>query len=230
MSFLSFIFENGHYPTDPEKIWAVSEWPTPSDHKQLHHFLGFPNFYRRFVRNYSKIAAQLTQLTSFVRTFTCTTEADKAFGELKLLFSYTSLLSHPDPSKQFILEVDASDLGVGAVLSQSSDIDHKTHLYFFFFSKPLLSSEKNYDVGNRELQAVKLVLEEWRHWLEGAEKPFIWIDHINLAYLQNLKGLTLDKLAGHFFCSIQLYHYLQARFKECKTRCSPSLIFELQHA
>uniref|UniRef100_A0A3Q3B5M5 Gypsy retrotransposon integrase-like protein 1 n=1 Tax=Kryptolebias marmoratus TaxID=37003 RepID=A0A3Q3B5M5_KRYMA len=113
-----------------------------------------------------------------------------AFRELKRLFSSAPVLCHPDPGKQFLVEVDASDTGVGAVLSQRSSSDSKVHPCAFF-SRRLSPSERNYDVGNRELLAIKLALEEWRHWLEGSREPFvIWTDHKNLTYLQNAKRLN----------------------------------------
>lgn len=148
--------------------------------------MGFANFYRRFIKDYSKVAAPLTQLTSNLKTFTWTPEADSAFGELKALFFFSSCFMSPRP---FIVEINASDLGVGAVLSQRSEKDSKTHPCAFF-SRRLSSADQNYDVGNRELLVIKLALEELRHWLEGTETPFvIWIDHKNLTYLQNAKRL-----------------------------------------
>ena len=71
----------------------------------------------------------------------------------------------PDTSPQFMVEVDASDQGIRAVLSQRSQADNNLHPYIFLFRK-LSPAERNYDVGNRELLAVKVALEEWHHWLE----------------------------------------------------------------
>lgn len=73
----------------------------------------------------------------------------------------------PDPHRQFVVEVDASSEGIGAVLSQCSESDGKMHPCAFL-SRKLSKAEQNYDVGNRELLAVKVALEEWRHWLEGS--------------------------------------------------------------
>ncbi|KAK7883132.1 hypothetical protein WMY93_029306 [Mugilogobius chulae] len=95
-----------------------------------------------------------------------------------------------DPSLQFIVEVDASDSGVGAVFSQRSPVDQKVHPCAFF-SRRLSPAEHNYSIGDRELLAVKLALEEWRHYLEGAEHPFVvWTDHKNLAYIKTAKRLN----------------------------------------
>ena len=94
------------------------------------------------------------------------------------------------------MEVDASDSGMGAVLSQNSHQKLHPCAYFSFRLSP---AERNYDVGNRELLAVVLALEEWRHWLEGAEIPFVvWTDHKNLAYLQQANRLNSQQANGHF--------------------------------
>ena len=88
------------------------------------------------------------------------------------------------------LEADASDVGVGAVLSQHSAMNLKLHPCAFF-SHRLNTKERNYDVENHELLMVKMALEERRHWLEGAEHPFImWTDHKNLEYLCTAKLLN----------------------------------------
>jgi len=189
VSFLGYIIESGQVRPDPEKIKPVIEWPKPTTVKQLQQFLGFANFYRRFIRDYNRVAAPLTKLTSSA-ALSWTPEADVAFAELKRRFTSAPVLIHPDTTRQFVVEVDASSSGVGAVLSQRSSTDQKLHPCAFF-SRRLTPAEQNYDVGNRELLAVKLALEEWRHWLEGTEQPFIvWTDHKNLAYIQTAKRLN----------------------------------------
>uniref|UniRef100_A0A8P4GPN0 Gypsy retrotransposon integrase-like protein 1 n=1 Tax=Dicentrarchus labrax TaxID=13489 RepID=A0A8P4GPN0_DICLA len=190
VSFLGFIIERGQVKADPAKIQAVADWPRPTTRKQLQRFLGFANFYRRFIRNYSKVAAPLTKLTSVKAPFAWSPEAETAFLALKELFTSAPVLRHPDPSLQFVVEVDASDTGIGAVLSQRSPKDQKLHPCAFL-SRRLSPAERNYDVGNRELLAVVVALQEWRHWLEGAALPFIvWTDHKNLAYLRSAKRLN----------------------------------------
>lgn len=112
--------------------------------------------------------------------------SDKAFSLLKDLFMSASVLHSPDPTLQFIVEADASIKGVAALLSQCSPSDAKIHPCAFF-SRCLFAYERNYDVGNRELLAVTLASEEWRHWLEGSLYLFIWTDHKNLEYLKTVK-------------------------------------------
>ncbi|XP_035265328.1 uncharacterized protein LOC118223192 [Anguilla anguilla] len=187
VSFLGYVIESGRVRTDPEKIRAVAKWPKPSSQKQLQRFLGFANFYRRFIQDYSRVAVPLTHLTSSTIPFAWTPETDTTFGDLKRRFTSAPVLVHPDSPRQFVVEVDASETGVGAVLSQRSVKDQKLHPCAF--SRRLSPAERNYDVGNRELLSVKLALEEWRHWLEGAEQPFVvWTDHKNLAYIQTAKS------------------------------------------
>lgn len=113
--FLGYIIRSRRVKADSEKIQAVVEWSRPTTLKQLQQFLGFANFYRRFIKNYSRMEAPLTRLISTSAQFIWT---ESAFTKLKELFASVPVLIQPDPSLQFIVEVDASDSGVGAVLSQ----------------------------------------------------------------------------------------------------------------
>ncbi len=117
-------------------------------------------------------------------------EALRSFQELKARFTSAPILRHPDPERQFTVEVNASNTGVGAVLSQRQGEPAKLYPCAFF-SRKLSAAERNYDVGNRELLAMKLALEEWRHWLEGTTHPFIVLtDHKKLEYLRSAKRLN----------------------------------------
>ncbi|KAI2645073.1 Transposon Tf2-8 polyprotein [Labeo rohita] len=176
---------------DQGKVDAIQNWPQPDSIKALQRFLGFANFYRRFIKDYSSIIAPLTSLLrGKPRRLTWDPAAHEAFQHIKKLFSTAPLLHHPDPNLPFTVEADASTTGVGAVLSQAvgeSSILHPCA----FFSRKLSPAEQNYDVGNGELLAIKLALEEWRHWLEGAVHPFTIItDHKNLQYLRDAKRLN----------------------------------------
>ena len=201
VSFLGYIVTANHVQMDPVKVSAVEDWPTPTNRKQIQQFLGFANFYRRFIRNVSTIAAPLHALTSSHVVFKWNTEAEKAFQRLKTLFTTAPILTVPDPQRQFIVEVDASNEGVGAVLSQRSAQDNKLHPCAFL-SRKLTDAERNYDVGNKELLAVKIALEDWRHWLEGAEQPFIvWTDHKNLEFIRKSKRLNPRQARWSLFFS-----------------------------
>lgn len=157
VKFHSYI-TSGQVEADPEKISAVTDWPIPTSHKQLQRFLGFANFYRKFIYNYSLVVTPLTCLTLFKIPFVWTQEADTAFCALKERLMSVSVLLQPDPPHQFVVEVDVSDLGVGAILSQCSPDDQKLHTCAFF-SRKLSVAERNYDVENRELLAIKWLLK-----------------------------------------------------------------------
>jgi len=189
--FLGYIIDHSGVRMDERKVTAVREWPIPSTIKELQRFLGFANFYRRFIQHYSSITGPLTNLLrGKPKSLSWTPAATQAFETLKIAFTTAPLLVHPDPELPFIVEVDASTTGVGAVLSQQQGNPSKLHPCAFF-SRKLNPAEINYDIGNRELLAIKLALEEWRHWLEGAKHPFtVLTDHKNLGYLRDAKRLN----------------------------------------
>ncbi len=130
--FLGFILSPEGIRMDPAKVEAVANWPTPDSRKVVQRFLGFANFYRRFIRGFSQIALPLTNLTSTRWRFCWSEQAQEAFEGLKSRFISAPILNNPDPSRQFVVEVDASEVGVGAILSQRSPSDNKIHPCAFF--------------------------------------------------------------------------------------------------
>ncbi|KAK3517158.1 hypothetical protein QTP86_019099, partial [Hemibagrus guttatus] len=191
VTFLGYVISRHGVEMDVVKVQAVTEWPAPNSVRELQRFLGFANFYRRFIRNYSSVAGPLTSLLrGKPKKLTWTDPARSAFQQLKNCFTTAPILRHPDPDLPFVVEVDASSSGLGAVLSQRHGEPGKLHPCAFY-SRKLTSAEVNYDVGNRELLAIKAALEEWRHWLEGARHPFqVLTDHRNLEYLRGAKRLN----------------------------------------
>ena len=155
VSFLGYVIVKDCLLMDPAKVSAVTSWPVPGTRKQLQRFLGFANSYQRFIRGFSSITPPLSALTSSKTSFRWTDEAQGAFNTLKTRFSTAPILQIPEPERQFIVEVDASSEGVGAVLSLRSSVDQKIHPCAIF-SRRLTPTERNYDVGNREPLAVKL--------------------------------------------------------------------------
>lgn len=138
-------------------------------------------------------------------------EAEEAFHKLKAAFTTARVLKHPNPETK----VDASDTGVGAVLSQRLGKKKRKMRPIAYFSKKLTPAEQNYDVGNRELLAVKLALEEWRHRLEGTSQPFLVLtDPKNLEYLLKAKRINPDKHVRLFFLPVQLHYILSTRLQE----------------
>lgn len=132
VSFLGFIIDPVWLEINRAKISAVTSGPTPDCRKQLQPFPGFANFYRRFIRGYRTIAAPLRALTSSKTSFRWSQAAEEAFRHLKACFTFAPNLLVPDVSRQLVVAVDASDVGVGAVLSQCSARDQKLHPCAFF--------------------------------------------------------------------------------------------------
>ncbi len=191
ISFLGYVISSGGVAMDEQKVQAVVNWPQPTTLKELQRFLGFANFYRRFIRNFSTIAGPMTSMVKKgTHRLIWSSAAIAAFRSLKERFTTTPILHHPDPDLEFTVEVDASSTGIGAVLSQRQGNPPKLYPCAFF-SRKLNPTEQNYDVGNRELLAMKAAFEEWRHWLEGARHSFtVLTDHRNLEYLKSAKRLN----------------------------------------
>jgi hypothetical protein len=149
VAFPGFIIKQGQVLMDSKKTQAVRDWPVPKTVKEVQQFLGFANFYRRFIRGFSSVAAPISALTKKeAAPFGWTPDADQAFRRLKERFSSAPILTVPNPSLPFIVEVDASSVGIGAVLSQRSS-DGKVHPCAFL-SHRLSSMETRYDVGGSE--------------------------------------------------------------------------------
>ncbi|KAK3517180.1 hypothetical protein QTP70_000775 [Hemibagrus guttatus] len=181
----------GCVPTIGESHSSASQWPAPSTVRELQRFLGFTNFYRRFIRDYSSVAGPLTSLLrGKPKKLSWMDQAQTAFLQLKERFTTAPILRHPDPELPFVVEVDASCSGLGAVLSQRHGEPGKLHPCTFY-SRKLMVAEGNYNVGNLELLAIKAALEEWCHWLEGARDPFqVLTNHHNLEFLRGAKRLN----------------------------------------
>ncbi|KAL0195822.1 hypothetical protein M9458_009394, partial [Cirrhinus mrigala] len=181
-TFLGYHISHQGVKMDSSKIQAVTEWPQPTTVKELQRFLGFAKFYRRFIRNYSMVAAPLTSLLKGKPSKLAWTEAaSQAFVSLKERFTSAPILKHPDPNLPFIVEVDASDCGIGAVLQ----------IVPMCIILQEIKAECNYDVGNKELLLMKAAIAEWRHWLEGATHPFqVITDHKNLEYIKGAERLN----------------------------------------
>ncbi|XP_042612294.1 uncharacterized mitochondrial protein AtMg00860-like [Cyprinus carpio] len=117
--FLGYVISQEGVAMDESKVNAVLNWPLPGTIKDLQRFLGFANFYRRFIRNFSSVAAPLTNMTKRGSSHLhWSLPACEAFEELKRRFTTAPILHHPDPKLPFIVETDASNIGIGAILSQ----------------------------------------------------------------------------------------------------------------
>jgi len=175
---------------DPVKVAGVTEWPIPSNRKEVQSFLGFTNFYCRFTQGFSHLARPLFNLTWKDTEWRWGAEEQSAFDSLKERITTALILALPDNSRPFQIEADSSYFTTGAVLSQQSPEDNKWHP-IAFLSKSLSPVERTYEIHDKEMLAIVRVLEEWRHFVEGAEhRCEIWTDHKNLQYSMTAKKLN----------------------------------------
>ena len=188
MEFLGFVATTEGLKMDSKKVEAIVSWKVPKTVRDVQCFLGFANFYRIFIKNYSQVAAPLTRLTCKDK-LEWGPEAEQAFQALKTAFTTAPILVHPDFAKAFYLETDASDFALGAVLSQIG-VDGKLHPVAFY-SRKFSAAEINYEIHDKELLAIVDSFQEWRHFLEGAAHPVtVYTDHKNLEYFMTARVLN----------------------------------------
>jgi len=190
IEYLGLVISENEVSMDPVKVVGVREWPTPENKTDIQAFLGFVNFYRRFIWDFSAKARPLFDLTRSEQVWTWSGREQTAFEDLKMAVTTAPVLMSPQDSEPFRVEADSSDFATGAVLSQQSTTDGKWHPVAFY-SKSLSSIERNYEIHNKEMLAIICALKEWRHFLEGATYPVeIWTDHKNLEYFMTAKKLN----------------------------------------
>jgi len=181
VKYLGFIGKPNKISMDPTKLTGIKDWIPPKTVKGIRSFLGFGNFYQRFISNYAEITKPLNELMKKTKIFEWSQECQKAFKNLKEKFVREPVLIIPDPSKQFFIKSDTSKGATGAVLQQlNNNGDLKPCGYI---SHSLTATERNYDIYDRELLGIIRALKTWRHFLEGSEhKVIILSDHKNLTY------------------------------------------------
>ena len=163
-----------------DKVKAILEWPTPKTVRGVRSFLELANFYRRFIKDYTQVACPLNNLTKKDQAFKWKESQQTVFDMLKQRFTTAPILAFPDIDKQFRLETDASDFATGTVLSILKD--DKWHP-IAYSSHSMSPEEHNYPIADKEMLSVIRSLEEWRHYLEGANLQFeVWNDHANLQW------------------------------------------------
>ena len=184
VDFLGHVINKHGIHTNPQKIECVKTWPTPKNITELRSFLGLCSYYRRFIANYSHVAKPLTRLTEKDQKFNWTSECSEAFGRLKHTLVTAPILAHPDFTKPFILDTDASNHAIGAVLSQKTENEERVIAYA---SRTLSKSERKYCVTRKELLALVYFVKYFRHYLYG-RKFTARTDHASLRWLMNFKN------------------------------------------
>ena len=187
--FLGCIVGKNGLRMDPSKVQTILDWPIPSSVKAVQSFLGFANFYRRFIRDYSKVVSPLTALTKKDNTYSWTEKCQKAFDLLKDRFTSAPILVHFNLEAPTYLETDASDYAIGTILSQEGS-DGFLHP-IAFDSRKLLPAELNYEIHDKELLAIVWAFKRWRSMLLSTEKTIsVLTDHQALTYFMTNKQLT----------------------------------------
>jgi hypothetical protein len=189
ISYLGYTISSLGVQMDATKIKTILDWPVPRNVKEIQVFLGFANFYRRFIKDYSMLTQPLTRLLKkdvvFEWNYTCT----DAFQHVKEAFSAADFLAHPNEQLPYIVESDASDFAVGGVLSQMNKDGCLVPIAFH--SRGMLPAEKNYEIYDKELLAIVVLFQQWRHFLQGGlHKVTVLTDHLNLKYFLTTKQLT----------------------------------------
>src|ERR1700678_4740712 len=205
------IVEEGKIAMDPIKLEGIRDWPIPTTVKQVRSFLGFGNFYRRFIHQFSKLARPLNNLTKKDKNFEWTDECQNAFDTLKKMkkkFTKEPVLMMPDHSKPLQIESDASKVATGAVLTQL-DSNGDRHPCAFI-SKTFSPTERNYEIYDREVLGIIRALEEWRHYIQGSgHTTVIHSDHKNLTYFRTAQKLNRQQARWSLYLSefdVKLVH------------------------
>jgi len=158
IEFLGFVLGADGLRMDESKMQTIQEWPTPRRVKDVQSFLGFANFYRRFINNYAEVTSPLTRLTQKNEPWTWTTDCQAAFNNLKEAFTTVLILGHQDPESPMILETNASDRALAAILFTRSNSEVRP---IAFHLKAFSTAEINYDVHDKELLAIVEAFKKW---------------------------------------------------------------------
>uniref|UniRef100_A0A3B4WDD1 Gypsy retrotransposon integrase-like protein 1 n=2 Tax=Seriola lalandi dorsalis TaxID=1841481 RepID=A0A3B4WDD1_SERLL len=201
VSYLGHVVSARGIATDPEKVLKVVEWPAPQNISEVCQFVGLASYYRRFVEDFATVAKPLHELTKKYARFNWTAECQEAFEELKVRLTSAPVLAYPLDSGEFFLDTDASDWGIGAVLSQMQGGEERVLSYG---SRRLSPTEQNYCTTRRELLAVVEFTSHFRQYLLGRSFT-VRTDHSSLRWLTKLRepegqlARWLEKLAEYDF-------------------------------
>jgi len=208
VGFLGYVVTPEGVTMEQDRIKTISEWPTPGSIHDVRVFIGFANYYHRFIRGFSKLAAPLNRLTEKgpnmakgghkqrteeSRPVRLGPEELGAFEKLKSRFLEAPVLTHFRPDQPIRLETDASGFAVSGIISQPCiEKDQKVQYRpIAFYSRKLIAAEKNYDTHDAELLAIVASFKHWRHYLEGAmHQVEVLSDHANLQYFMTTKVLS----------------------------------------
>ncbi|CAF1080795.1 unnamed protein product [Brachionus calyciflorus] len=187
--FLGHVLSSGSIKPDKSKCEALFQFKRPKTLTQLQSFLGLAQYYRKFIENFAKIASPLYRLTTKEESanknkLNWSDECENSYNTLRNYLTKDKILFLPDLKKKFVLETDASNTGIGAVLNQKKDGVLRPIAYF---SKPLNKAQRNYSTTEKELLAIVLAVEHFHQYLYGQEFEII-TDHQPLSWLLSCKN------------------------------------------
>ena len=216
IDFLRFVVFSKKMQMQEDKIETIQNWPISKNVSEILKFLGLCNFYRRFIKNFSKLALSLTAMLkgsaklhkkenkrkrsqsrnrsrNKLSNEFLTSEVFKAFKRLRKTFLETSILQHFDPAKSIRVEIDASDKAIGEILDQSDD---KNHWHFvIYFSRKMISAKCNYEIHDKKLLAIVFAFKQWRHYFEKTRKQVLVLtNHRNLSRFMTTTKLTFRQV------------------------------------
>lgn len=199
VEFLGYIVSTAGVAMDKRRVDTIEEWPTPTNLREVQVFLGFANFYRRFIRNYSKIVAPLTALSKGAKAGKKPGPIDwgyreeQAFREVKAAFTQAPVLRHYDPRAKLRMETDASQFAIAAILSQLLFEGEEQAAWYpiAFWSRKLIPAECSYETHDSELLAIVEGFKHFRQYVEGASHAIqVLSDHNNLRGFMGVKQLN----------------------------------------
>ena len=202
-NYLGYTIGRGLVKPQEAKLQAIQDWPQPITKKQVRSFLGLAGYYRRFITDFATIAAPLTELTTkrHSRMVRWNPAAEAAFVNLKRALCSGPILVAPDFKKDFVVQADASEVGLGAVLTQAHEGEEHPILYL---SRTLLQREKNYSTVEKECLAVTWALESLRFYLLG-QRFTVVSDHAPLQWMA--RNRETNSRVTRWFLSLQAFNF-----------------------
>ncbi|XP_028794470.1 uncharacterized protein LOC114750095 [Neltuma alba] len=217
VEYLGHVISANGVEVDPTKINSVLQWPTPQSVTQLRGFLGLSGYYRRFIRQYANLASPLTKLLH-KDAFHWSPEAQTAFDQLKSALTQAPILALPDFSKTFILETDASGVGIGAVLSQNG---HP----IAYFSKQISPRMQAQSAYVRELYAITQAVAKFRHYLFGHH----FIIRTDQESLKHIKGQIIQTPEQEAYLPKLMGYDFSIEYKPGKSNAAADALSRITH-
>lgn len=183
ISYLGHVVNADGIHPDPAKIEAIKKMKIPSNKSEIYTFIGLCSYYRKFIKSFAFVAAPIHRLLSDNVEFEWTSKETAAFNDLKLMLISDNVLAHPDFDYPFIIQTDACDIGIGAVLCQNRNGEEKVIQYA---SRSLTKDERKWSVREKEALAIIWACETFRHYVVGTRFT-IHTDHESLKWLIEAK-------------------------------------------